>query len=405
MRKNGKKVVAATFPGADATDITIPGLKPSPIIQTAANRTVDYTIPFGANLGVRARGFSLTAADFTPAPSQTIAQLKAAGRTSYSQVQQTTNSLEKFTVGGVDYDIQIAALDTTNDRVINYDTLVFFDANKGIQSGKLKLPATGSAFVKFKEKKSSLFYLEGSENKAGTAFYISQLDPKLKSIRLARYSVNAIPRNNSVLADVDDINNNVGFWAPQPDFRIAQRISPGFEKFSDIELEEIYEDQVETFVDYQTRMALRAINKNPNADLVMLYIQEPDGSEHQFFITDPRQATNTQDWKTIGTGQDKAKIARYQKYIQNAYRTADNAVQRIIEAVGITNGKPNSNIIVVSDHGFSPFHSCVDINAYLKNSGFDTNKVRAVTSGPAANIYINLQGRQPNGTVIPEEYK
>src|SRR5262249_34271541 len=36
--------------------------------------------------------------------------------------------------------------------------------------------------------------------------------------------------------------------------------------------------------------------------------------------------------------------------------------------------------------------------------GFDPAKVRAITSGPAANIYINLQGREPNGTVTPAEY-
>jgi hypothetical protein len=39
--------------------------------------------------------------------------------------------------------------------------------------------------------------------------------------------------------------------------------------------------------------------------------------------------------------------------------------------------------------------------AFLAARGFDPTKVRAITSGPAANIYINLQGREPNGTVNP----
>ncbi|BAY47573.1 hypothetical protein SAMD00079811_51910 [Scytonema sp. HK-05] len=46
----------------------------------------------------------------------------------------------------------------------------------------------------------------------------------------------------------------------------------------------------------------------------------------------------------------------------------------------------------------------VSINNFLQNQGFDPNKVRAVSSGPAVNIYINLKGREPNGNVSREEY-
>lgn len=403
LRQNGKKVVAATFPGADGADIRLTNAPTSPIIQSAKERTVDYTVPFGGFAGLSARGFSLTAADFTPAPASIAQQLTAAGQTSYSPVVQKT-SLEQFTVGGVAYDIQVAAIDTSNDRQVNYDTLVFFDAKLGIQSGAVSLPSTGAAVVKAARKKSSLFYLEGSANKAGTSFYVSTLAPDLSTVRLVRYAANSIPRNPAVLADVDDINQNVGFWAPQPDFRITQRVGVGLANFTDAELESIYEDQVRTFVDYQTRVALRAIAKNPDADLVMLYIEQPDGSEHQFLTIDARQATNPSDPNSIGEGQDEAKVARYEAYVQTAYRVADRAVQRIINAVGTRNGIPKRNIIVVSDHGFAPFHTAVNLNAFLASKGFDSTKVRAITSGPAVNIYINLQGREPDGTVGREEY-
>lgn len=66
---------------------------------------------------------------------------------------------------------------------------------------------------------------------------------------------------------------------------------------------------------------------------------------------------------------------------------------------------PNSNIIITSDHGFAPFHTAVSINNILANAGFDSNEVRAVSSGPAVNVYINVAGREPNGTVPPSEYK
>jgi predicted AlkP superfamily pyrophosphatase or phosphodiesterase len=204
---------------------------------------------------------------------------------------------------------------------------------------------------------------------------------------------------------VDDINSNVGFWIPQPDFRIPERLSPGFNHFPDLELEAIYQDQVRTFVDYQTRVAIRGINQNPDADLVLTYIEQPDGSGHQFLLTDPRQATDFRNPNTIATGQDQEKIERYQKYLQTAYQAANQAVQQIIETVGTDRkGRPNSNIIVVSDHGFAPFHTAVNLNNYLDSLGFENTRVRAITSGPAVNIYINLRGREANGTVSAEQY-
>ncbi|WP_292800727.1 alkaline phosphatase family protein [Nostoc sp. NMS7] len=404
LQQKGKKVVTATFPGADGVDVPVPGLTNSPIIQPASKRTVSYTVPFGAFAGASAKGFSLTAANFSLASSQIASQLKTAGKVSYSPIVQASLA-DQFLVGGVNYNIQVAALDTSNNAQKDYDTLVFFDDNIGIRHQPFNLPSTGPAYVRARDKKSSLFYLEGSDNKAGTAFYVSNLAPDLSSVRIARYAANAIPGNPAVQTTVDDINNNVGFWLPQSDYRIIERLSPGFNTFPDRELEAIYEDQLRGFVDYQTRVALRAIKQNPNASLVMVYIEQPDGSEHQFLLTDLRQATDPSNPNTIGGAQDKAKVARYKSYVQTAYRAANDAVQRIINAVGTdSQGKPNSNIIVVSDHGFSTFHTTVNLNNFLKSKGFDSNKVRSVTSGPAANIYINLQGREPNGIVSRSEY-
>jgi hypothetical protein len=143
----------------------------------------------------------------------------------------------------------------------------------------------------------------------------------------------------------------------------------------------------------------------PDADLVMTYIEQPDGSCHQYLLTDPRQASNPVDPNTIGAGQDAAKVARYQGYVKNAYVAANEAVQRIIDEVGVdANGIPRKNIFVVSDHGFDTFHTAVDMGQILVNAGIPNTQVRAVTSGPAVNLYINLQGRTPGGTVTPAAY-
>jgi predicted AlkP superfamily phosphohydrolase/phosphomutase len=111
------------------------------------------------------------------------------------------------------------------------------------------------------------------------------------------------------------------------------------------------------------------------------------------------------DPTSILAGQNPAKIARYQKNIESAYQLADQAVQRIIDYVGVdSNGLPLSDIFLVSDHGFAPFHTAVNMFNLLAANGIDSSKVRAITSGPAANIYISLQGREPNGTVSKADY-
>jgi predicted AlkP superfamily phosphohydrolase/phosphomutase len=408
LRQAGRKVVTATWPGADGADIRINNILVQPASPT---RVVDYTVPFGAFGGLGAVGFTLTAADFAADPVVT-AQLNAAGRFSFSPILATA-PFETFTCSSainatcttsttapldLKLEMRVAALDTTNDGRTNYDLLVVFEKGRGIQAGPFQSPSTGPAYVKVAGR-SGAFYFEGTGNKVGAAYFVSALAADLSTVHLTRYSASFIPRNPAVVASVDDINNTVGFWLPQPDFRIPERLSPGFTNFSDAELEVIYEDQVKTFVRYQTAVAERAIAKNADADLVMVYIEQPDGSGHQFTLTDPRQATDPRNPSSIGKGQDKAKVARYDRYLKFAYQQADRAVERIAEAAG-----PGSSIIVVSDHGMAPFHTQVNVANILTAAGIDTTQIGIRTSGPAANIYVNLAGREDKGTVDPAVY-
>jgi predicted AlkP superfamily pyrophosphatase or phosphodiesterase len=407
LRQQGKKVITATWPGGDGADISINNTVVQPAQPT---RVTDYTVPFGAFGGIGAQGFSLSQGDFVSDPA-IVAALQGAGRFSFSPVLATSTPIETFSCSSaptatctnaatldVKYAIRVAALDTTNDNKVNYDTLVFFDTTRGITAGPFHAPSTGPAYVKFGGENAPFFF-EGSGAKVGAAYFVSALAPDLSVVRFARYGANFIPRNTPVLADVDDINNNIGFWRPQADFRIPERLSPGFTNFPDVEIEAMYEDMVKTFVRYQANIGERAIRNHPDADLVMIYIEQPDGSEHQFLLTDPRQGTNPTDPNSIGANQDPAKVARYASYIRFAYQTADKAVKQIADAAG-----RDSNVIVVSDHGFAPFHTSVSMTNILRNAGIDTTKVAIRTSGPAANIYVNLHNRESGGTVDPVTY-
>ena len=445
LREAGRSVVTATWPGADGEDILLDvstSSTPNNVLVQGYNptRLTDFTVPFGEFGGLGAKGFELTAANFGSDPT-VAAQLAAAGHTSFSPILVTTAPFETFycaptisvTCPDLDdeevflqgspsssgtcaptsvpcsdttaadrplkFEMRAALLDTTNDRVVNYDTVVFFEKTQGIQPGPFALPATGPAYVKAGGT-SAPFYFAGTGNKIGAAYFVTFVAPDLSQVRFARYGANFIPRNGPVLDDVEDINTNVGFWAPSPDYRIPERVSPGLTSFPDRELEAMYEDQVKTFVGYQTRVAQRAIKNNPGADLVMIYIEQPDGSGHQFTLTDPRQASDFTNPTSIGTGQDAAKVARYAKYLEFGYRQANEAVAEIMDTVGTS-----ADVFVVSDHGMAPFHTAVNMTNLLRNAGVDISKIVIRTTGPAVNIYVNLQGREAGGTVTPAEYQ
>src|SRR6267378_4097751 len=408
LRQQGKNVITATWPGGDGATISINNTVVQPAEPT---RVTDYTVPFGAFGGIGAQGFSLSRGAFGSDPA-VITALQAAGHFSFSPILATPAPIETFSCSSaptatctnaatldLKYTIRVAALDTTNDGKVNYDTLVFFDTTRGITAGPFHAPSTGPAVAKFGGENAPFFF-EGSGAKVGAAYFVSALAPDLSDVRFARYGANFIPRNTPVLADVDDINNNIGFWRPQADFRIPERLSPGLTNFPDVEIEAMYEDMVKTFVRYQANIGERAIRNHPDADLVMIYIEQPDGSEHQFLLTDRRQGTIPTDPNSIGANQDPAKVARYASYIRFAYQTADKAVKQIADVAG-----RDSNVMVVSDHGFAPFHTSVSMTNILRNAGIDTTKVAIRTSGPAVNIYVNLQNREQGGTVDPATYK
>ena len=187
---SGQKVVAATFPGADGLNVTVPGLPNSPIIQSAAERTTTFTVPFGAFGGSSAAGFVLNASNFAEdngsigvVNGKTVTQqLVAAGHASFSSVLVTKAPFETITstIGGGGptggYQLMAAAVDTTDDGVQKYDTLVVFERTIGIEAGPFNNLITGPAYLK-NDDKDAPFYLEGSNNRVGTGFFLSKLDP------------------------------------------------------------------------------------------------------------------------------------------------------------------------------------------------------------------------------------
>ena len=129
---------------------------------------------------------------------------------------------------GSQYEIRVAALDTTNDGHMNYDTLVS-STPSAHPRGTVPLAEDRPGLCKIGGE-SAPFFFEGSRAVVGAAYFASTMSADLAQVKFVRYGANFIPRNAPVIADVNDTNNNVGFWMPQPDFRIPERIIAGLHR-------------------------------------------------------------------------------------------------------------------------------------------------------------------------------
>src|SRR5262249_60731251 len=74
------------------------------------------------------------------------------------------------------YEVRAAAIDTTDDHVVNYDTLVFFDTAVGIRPGPFALPSTGPAYAQLGGP-SAKFFFENSGNNVAAAYFPTLLPP------------------------------------------------------------------------------------------------------------------------------------------------------------------------------------------------------------------------------------
>src|SRR5262249_46554837 len=153
----------------------------------------------------------------------------------YGTPMVKTTALQTLPVlGGATYTINVVAIDTTNDGVVNYDTLIFYDPNNGgILTPSSPPPNTGPAIVKASAQQSQSLLLVGSPNQSNVAYYVSTLAPDLSTVHIAQYTVTDIPTNANVQNSVNDINNNVGSWGHAPDFFFTERLFAGVANFAD----------------------------------------------------------------------------------------------------------------------------------------------------------------------------
>jgi predicted AlkP superfamily phosphohydrolase/phosphomutase len=107
---------------------------------------------------------------------------------------------------------------------------------------------------------------------------------------------------------------------------------------------------------------------------------------------------------------------RYADAIRNHYRYCDERVGELVERAG-----PDTVVMVVSDHGIQRLDGKVNLNQWLIEQGYlrleqpldhptplskapvDWKRTRAWARGWGGQIYLNVQGREPEGCVPPAE--
>lgn len=161
----------------------------------------------------------------------------------------------------------------------------------------------------------------------------------------------------------------------------------------------------------QEKLAELEIGRS-RAKVITSVITAPDRVQHMFM---------RYDWNERGMDGRPAD-PRFLRVVDDVYRRVDDFVGRVRKLM-----KPGDQLLMVSDHGFSPWRRAVNLNVLLAREGLlvmrdrtgrksleenlrtgiafaevDWSKTKAYAMG-LSKIYVNRKGREPQGIVGDEE--
>jgi len=139
--------------------------------------------------------------------------------------------------------------------------------------------------------------------------------------------------------------------------------------------------------------------------LFFFYFSSLDLNAHMLWrLTDPGSPTY-----------DAAAAAQYGSALEDFYQQIDQVLGEILPKVD-----QNTTLLVLSDHGFAPYHRSFNLNTWLWKSGYIARKegASADSSEPFADVdwsharayglglnglYVNMKGREKDGIVDPAQ--
>ncbi|MGQ9705410.1 MAG: alkaline phosphatase family protein [bacterium] len=174
--------------------------------------------------------------------------------------------------------------------------------------------------------------------------------------------------------------------------------------------EAIFLEELFSIEDMRRRLTLYLLDSDPS-DLFISVFQATDRVGHAFYrLVDPKHPMY-----------DDVLAQKYGDAILNVYKHMDETVGEVMKRLS-----EDTNLIVLSDHGFHSFRRCVNINTWLVENGFmklksdvgkkytlddlfgrgefwpnvDWYRTKAYALG-LGQIYVNLIGRESKGYVLP----
>ena len=165
--------------------------------------------------------------------------------------------------------------------------------------------------------------------------------------------------------------------------------------------EKVFFDQAMSIYEERERMFLDAI-KQTKRGLVTTVFDTTDRVQHMFYrYLDPTHPANagkdTEVWKDA---------------IAKVYERADALLGKVWHLVD----EPDTTFMVISDHGFTNFRRCVNVNSWLRDNGYlflkdesattsgewldgiDWRRTKAFALG-LTGVFINRKGREKSGIV------
>ena len=98
------------------------------------------------------------------------------------------------------------------------------------------------------------------------------------------------------------------------------------------------------------------------------YLRERENPDFAMMVFNGTDTVSHAMWKYMDQSHplhDPAKFAKYGNAIRDYYQHVDGLLGGIIESLD-----DNTTLIVMSDHGFGPFHKFIHVNNWLIREGF-----------------------------------
>jgi predicted AlkP superfamily phosphohydrolase/phosphomutase len=326
---------------------------------------------------------------------------------SFAPAQQARLLVEAISPENRDRSFDLFVHDSTDDGANHYDRVLVVPEearkNGGARVGDLARGAWADVEVELtgdREGQTAGFYLK-----------VIDLEPDLSRFRVYFTSINRVRARCDACVGASSFEETLNARFPTSTAADYAPIQAGLiDEETFVEQGFLWRRAHFAYLDF----IVRELGVRP--DLLMLGYPTTDELSHQFLgliaPTDMDGDPNPYFDDADGDGVRDGRVSKREAYLRAAYAGADEALGRARALVG-----RDSVVFASSDHGFAPHWYSIHASKVLADAGLvaeeSTNncvaapadRVKACWSGGTAQIYVNLEGRDPGGVVPAGEYE